>query len=50
MRKKLNEDEKKVRVTITLDRAIVELLKMKNNKSKYIEGLIYKNLKISKYE
>jgi hypothetical protein len=50
MRKKLNEDEKKIRVTITLDRAVVELLKIKNNKSKYIEGLIYKDLKIDKYE
>lgn len=44
MRKKLKEDEKKVRVTITLDRKINELISDKTNKSKYIENLIISDI------
>ncbi len=44
MRKKLNNDEKKIRVTITLDRKIAELASENSNKSKYIEQLIYVDL------
>ena len=44
MRKKLNNDEKKIRVTITLNREIDKLASESNNKSKYIENLIYQDL------
>jgi hypothetical protein len=44
MRKKLQENEKKVKITITLDREINKLASEKPNKSKYIENLIYNDL------
>ena len=45
MRKKLKTEEKKVRVTITLNRELDTLIgKIKSNKSAYIEKLIYDNL------
>jgi len=44
MRKKLEEEEKKVRITITLNREINKLANEKPNKSKYIEALIYNDL------
>jgi len=40
MRKKLKEDEKKVRVIITLDPELNRFICEKSNKSKYIENLI----------
>jgi len=44
MRKKLKEEDKKIRVTITLDRLIAELASQRPNKSGYIEKLIYTDL------
>ena len=44
MRKKLNEDEKKARVLITIDRKLNSLIEPIKNKSKYIETLIYQDL------
>ena len=44
MRKKLNNDCKKIRVTITLNHKINKLASEENNKSKYIENLIYQDL------
>ena len=44
MRKKLKDEDKKIRVTITLDRLIAELASQEPNKSKYIEKLIYNDL------
>lgn len=40
MRKKLKEEEKKVRVIITLDPELNKFICEKSNKSKYIENLI----------
>jgi len=40
MRKKLKEEEKKVRVIITLDPLLNKFICEKSNKSKYIETLI----------
>lgn len=48
MRKKLTEEEKKTRVTVTLDKKIVNYLTLKNNKSKYISDLIYKDINKTK--
>lgn len=52
MRKKLKEEDKKIKVTITLNREIDKLAGEQPNKSKYIENLIYadlmKNNKINK--
>ena len=46
MRKKLNETDKKVRVTITLDRTLNNKLDLMTiNKSKLIEILLIKHLK-----
>ena len=45
MRKKLNEDEKKARVTISLNKQLAEIINKKNNVSKYVEWLIYQDLK-----
>ena len=50
MRKKLKESEKKVRVIITLDPQLNNLLKLKSNKSKYIEELIRNDIKINQNE
>ena len=45
MRKKLPDNEKRIRVTITLDRLLNEKLNiLVNNKSKYIEDLIINDL------
>ena len=45
MRKKLKTEEKKVRVTVTLNRELDALIgKIKSNKSAYIEKLIYDDL------
>jgi len=45
MRKKLKTEEKKVRVTVTLNRELDTLIgKIKPNKSAYIEKLIYDDL------
>ena len=40
MRKKLKDEEKKVRVIITLDPELNKFICEKSNKSKYIENLI----------
>ena len=49
MRKKLKTEEKKVRVTITLNRELDALIgEIKSNKSAYIEKLIYDDLLKSK--
>lgn len=44
MKKKLKEEDKKIRVTITLDRSINSLINEEANKSKYIEKLILNDL------
>jgi len=45
MRKKLTQEEKKVRTTITLSRNLDKIVgELMPNKSKYIEWLIYQNL------
>lgn len=44
MRKKLKNNEKKIRITITLNKEINKLISEKTNKSKYIEKLIYSDL------
>jgi hypothetical protein len=45
MRKKLDSQDKKIRVTITLNREIDKLASEQPNKSKYIEQLIYADLR-----
>lgn len=45
MRKKLDIQDKKIRVTITLNREIDKLASEQPNKSKYIEQLIYADLR-----
>lgn len=45
MRKKLNKEDKKIKVTITLNREIDRLAGEQPNKSKYIENLIYFDLR-----
>ena len=50
MRKKLSVDEKKVSVTLTLNPMIIKKVdELYNNKSKYVEKLIYKDLLINKH-
>ena len=45
MRNKLNDNDKKIRVTVTLNRELNELIgKIKPNKSAYIEKLINQDL------
>lgn len=45
MKKKLNKENKKIRVTITMNNEINKLINsITENKSKYIEWLIYKDL------
>jgi len=45
MRKKLKDDEKKIRVTLTIDRQIDKYVsENENNKSKYVEKLILQDL------
>jgi len=45
MRKKLNEGEKKVTVTLTINPILMNKVnELYNNKSKYIERLIYNDL------
>lgn len=46
MRKKLNDNEKKARVTISLNKQVAEILNTNyNNVSKHVEWLIYQDLK-----
>ena len=46
MRKKLNDTEKKVKLTITLHPKILEVIKANNyNISRAIETILYENLK-----
>lgn len=45
MRKKLTQEEKKIRTTITINRNLDKIVgDLMPNKSKYIEWLIYQNL------
>ena len=45
MRKKLTEEEKKIRTTITINRNLDKIVTdLMPNKSKYIEWLIYQDL------
>lgn len=44
MRKKLEDNEKKIKITITLNRKLNKIVNEKTNKSKYIENLIYVDL------
>ena len=46
MRKKLTQEEKKVKVTVTINPVLMNKVdEFISNKSKYIEWLIYKDLK-----
>ena len=45
MRKKLNDNEKKQPVSVKVDPIIFEELNKMKNKSKYIEYLIYQDMK-----
>lgn len=46
MRKKLTENEKKVTLSVTINPVLmVKLDELQKNKSKYIEWLIYQDLK-----
>jgi hypothetical protein len=45
MRKKLEPQDKKIKITITLNREIDRLASEQPNKSKYIEQLIYADLR-----
>lgn len=50
MRKKLNETEKKVTVTLTINPVLMNRVnELYNNKSKYIEKLIYNDLLKNKF-
>lgn len=50
-RKKLPIKELKVKISITISRELNDSLELlSNNKSKYIEGLIMKDIKKKKYE
>jgi hypothetical protein len=49
MRNKLNDEEKKVKVSITVNPDLVKIItKNYKNKSKYIEKLIYRDLLLNK--
>lgn len=49
MRSKLNNDEKKVKVSITINPDLVKILtKNYKNKSKYVEKLIHRDLLLNK--
>ena len=49
MRKKLTEKERKLRVTITINRELNDIVgDLMENKSKYIEWLIYQDLEKNK--
>jgi hypothetical protein len=46
MRKKMREEEKKSKVSITINRDIINIVQeLHTNKSKYIEWLIYQDLR-----
>lgn len=45
MRKKLTDKEKKVRITVTINPALAKVINQYSNVSKYIEWLIYKDLR-----
>ena len=50
-RKKLPHEERKVKLSISIDRLLIkEVEGFINNKSKYIESLIFEDLKKKKYE
>lgn len=49
MRSKLNNEEKKVKVSVTINPELVKIItKNYKNKSKYIEKLIYRDLLLNK--
>jgi len=49
MRSKLNNEEKKVKVSVTINPDLVKIMtKNYKNKSKYIEKLIYRDLLLNK--
>jgi hypothetical protein len=49
MRNKLNNEEKKVKVSVTINPDLVKIItKNYKNKSKYIEKLIYRDLLLNK--
>lgn len=49
MRSKLNNEEKKVKVSVTINPDLVKIItKNYKNKSKYIEKLIYRDLLLNK--
>lgn len=49
MRSKLNNEEKKVKISVTINPDLVKILtKNYKNKSKYIEKLIYRDLLLNK--
>ena len=45
MRKKLNDIDKKVKITFTLNPALAKIINELPNRSKYIENVIYRDLK-----
>lgn len=50
MRSKLNNEEKKVKVSVTINPELVKIItKNHKNKSKYIEKLIYRDLLLNKH-
>lgn len=44
MRKKLNDVDKKVKITFTLNPTLAKIINELSNRSKYIENIIYKDL------
>ena len=50
MRSKLNNDEKKIKISVTINPELIKILnKNYKNKSKYIENLIYRDLFLNKH-
>jgi hypothetical protein len=50
MRSKLNNEEKKVKISITINPDLVKIITNNyKNKSKYIEKLVYHNLILNKH-
>jgi hypothetical protein len=50
MRSKLNNDEKKIKISVTINPELIKILnKNYKNKSKYIEKLIYRDLFSNKH-
>jgi len=49
MRSKLNKEEKKIKVSVTINPNLVKIINEKyKNKSKYVEKLIYRDLCLNK--